>query len=48
MAHLEGLISEKELQYLFNSSPTKPVFYILPKVHKDKKKSSWMTYSGKY
>uniref|UniRef100_A0A671M011 Uncharacterized protein n=1 Tax=Sinocyclocheilus anshuiensis TaxID=1608454 RepID=A0A671M011_9TELE len=37
MAHLEGLISEKELQYLFNRSPTKPVFYILPKVHKDLK-----------
>lgn len=34
-AHLGGSISEKELQYLFSYSPTKPIFYILPKIHKD-------------
>uniref|UniRef100_A0A673IKZ9 Uncharacterized protein n=1 Tax=Sinocyclocheilus rhinocerous TaxID=307959 RepID=A0A673IKZ9_9TELE len=32
-AHFHQLISDKELRYLLNRSPTRPVFYILPKVH---------------
>lgn len=34
-AHSSSLISEREFQYLFNRTPTRPAFYILPKVHKN-------------
>uniref|UniRef100_A0A671PRP7 Uncharacterized protein n=1 Tax=Sinocyclocheilus anshuiensis TaxID=1608454 RepID=A0A671PRP7_9TELE len=34
-AHFHQLISDKEMRYLLNRSPTRPVFYILPKVHKN-------------
>uniref|UniRef100_A0A672LIL0 Uncharacterized protein n=1 Tax=Sinocyclocheilus grahami TaxID=75366 RepID=A0A672LIL0_SINGR len=33
-AHFHQLISDKEMRYLLNRSLTRPVFYIVPKVHK--------------
>lgn len=33
-AHSESLLTKSEKDYLTNDYPTKPVFYILPKVHK--------------
>lgn len=33
-AHDSSIISEQEFKYLFNRTPTRPVFYVLPKVHK--------------
>lgn len=32
--HAHLLISDKEMQYLVNRSLSRPVFYIVPKVHK--------------